>query len=141
MGRTSNMEQTLGFVTIRTLAFSASCCSLRLRCPGNLTSATVFGKRFVFIHSYELALEIFEKNGNIFSDRPRLQMMRMMGWEVTPMLMQPGASFKESRKMMYTEFGTNSVVHKLSIYEEESAKRLVKMLISSPDEFYKHVEL
>lgn len=43
--------------------------------PGDLVYIENFGTRFLFVNSYEAAVELFEKRGNIYSSRPTVPMI------------------------------------------------------------------
>ena len=43
--------------------------------PGDLVYIENFGTRFLFVNSYEVAVELFEKRGNMYSSRPTVPMI------------------------------------------------------------------
>ena len=42
---------------------------------GDLVSVEMFGTRYLFLNSYEAAIDLLEKRGNIYSGRPKAAML------------------------------------------------------------------
>lgn len=42
---------------------------------GDLVSVEIFGTRYLFLNSYEAAIDLLEKRGNIYSGRPKAAML------------------------------------------------------------------
>ncbi|KAK0460211.1 cytochrome P450, partial [Desarmillaria tabescens] len=106
---------------------------------GDICSATVLGQTFVILNSYEIAVDLLDKRGSIYSERPHLTMGGdMVGWKSVPGLLPNGAVLRRQRKLMHSIFGTN-VVGQLHTVQETTALRLLRDLMNTPDKFDDHI--
>ncbi|KAK0201382.1 cytochrome P450 [Desarmillaria ectypa] len=106
---------------------------------GNVCSATVFGQTFVILNSYETAVELLDKRGSVYSERPHLTMGGdMVGWKSTLGLLPNRSVLRRQRKLMHSVFGAH-VVGRLHKVQEIAARRLVMDLMDTPDKFDDHI--
>ncbi|PBK60874.1 cytochrome P450, partial [Armillaria solidipes] len=76
---------------------------------GHIASVSVLGRRIVVINSAQTAIDILDKKGAIYSDRPIVAMGReLVGWKNAFVLMPYGSRFRVSRRRVHQIFGTNT---------------------------------
>lgn len=108
----------------------------------DIVSATVFGKTIVVINTYEKAVEMLDKKGTIYSDRPRIPMAgELMGCKLSMGIMPYGRRLRSSRKMVYQELGSNHAIRAFFPHEERMARRFARRLLEAPTYFSEHITL
>ena len=109
---------------------------------GPISSITVLGQPFIIINSAEIALELLRDRANTNSGRPGMVFSgKMVGWDRTVGMQQPGAEFKQHRKniaKVASSAGVLSVFDR--VQEEESAHFLINLL-KSPDDLFDHIRV
>lgn len=106
---------------------------------GDICSATVFGQTFVILNAFEAAVDLLDKRGSVYSERPLLTMGGdMVGWKSTVGLLPNGSVLRRQRKLLHSIFGAH-VVGKLRKVQEATALQLVGDLIDTPDKFDHHI--
>ncbi|KAK0452140.1 cytochrome P450 [Desarmillaria tabescens] len=99
----------------------------------DIVSATVFGMTIIIINTYEKAVEMLDKKGSIYSDRPRIPMAgELMGCKLSMGIMPYGRRLRSSRKMVYQELGSNHAIRAFFPHEE-------RMRGASRDAFWKRL--
>ena len=103
-------------------------------------SITVPGQRIVIINSYQIAVDLLEKRGAIYSDRPSLVSADIIGYSgITPALAY-GEHFKEHRKMLSQTIGTRSHVDRLASLQIHEVRRFLGRLRKDPENFVEHIK-
>ncbi|KAK0185483.1 cytochrome P450 [Armillaria mellea] len=106
---------------------------------GDVCSATVFGQTFVILNSFETAVDLLDKRGSAYSERPHFTMGGdMVGWKSTLGLLPNGSVLRKQRKLMHSIFGAH-IVGKLHKVQEATALQLVRNLMDTPDKFDHHI--
>ncbi|KAK0438648.1 cytochrome P450 [Armillaria borealis] len=106
---------------------------------GDVCSATVFGQTFVILNSFETAVDLLDKRGSVYSERPHMTMGGdMVGWKSALGLLPNGSALRKQRKLMHSIFGAH-VVGKLYKAQETAALQLVRDFIDTPDKFDHHI--
>lgn len=107
---------------------------------GGLVSIRVPGQRIVIINSYRTAVDLLEKRGAIYSDRPSLVSADIIGYsELTPAVTY-GEHFKAHRKMLSQTIGTRSHVDRLAQLEIHEVRRFLCRLRKDPENFVEHMK-
>ncbi|TFY79512.1 hypothetical protein EWM64_g4497 [Hericium alpestre] len=105
---------------------------------GNIVRFTAFGVENIVINKFSSAIELLEKRGAIYSDRPRLVLVtEIIGWDAAMPGMQYGQQFRKHRKHSNALLNANAARGYTTIHEE-LASRLLSALASQPDKFYDH---
>ena len=104
-------------------------------------SINVFGQTTIIINSSSLAIELLEKKGAIYSDRPRVPVAgELMGWEYVIGLHRYNSRLKHLRKLLAQAIGTRSSLAALTHHQESNEVRgFLYRLMTSPETLAKHV--
>jgi len=102
---------------------------------GDITYLHVFGQGLVFINKYEVAVELLEKRGAIYSDKPGLVMAGdLCGCENMVAFTRYGDKSRRQRKLMNMALGVNSVKRYNPLLETE-AHDLLKRFLQNPADY------
>jgi hypothetical protein len=101
----------------------------------------VFGQRIVIINSAEVATDLLDRRGAIYSSRPVLQMGgEMVGWKETFILLRYGERLRNSRRLAHQLFGTQKTVKQFhSVMDREGQKYLARV-VKNPDRFLEYIQ-
>ncbi|KAF5315269.1 hypothetical protein D9619_007193 [Psilocybe cf. subviscida] len=106
---------------------------------GPIVHLRVYGQHSIILSSVEHCIEVFEKRSNLYSDRPRLTMINLMGWDFAASLLPYGSQWRKQRRLFQQAFKR---VSSLS-YRSEQTRKVNDMLydlLMSPDDFRNHVK-
>ncbi|KAG5634710.1 hypothetical protein H0H81_001036 [Sphagnurus paluster] len=98
---------------------------------GGILSVKLLGRPMIIVNSAEVMGEL-DKQGAIYSDRPRLEMGgELMGYSKTLVLIPYGQRFRTYRKYFSRHFGTPSSLDRhLSLVEHETRRFLKRTLLN-----------
>ncbi|TFY81396.1 hypothetical protein EWM64_g2623 [Hericium alpestre] len=106
---------------------------------GDIVRFTVFGVESILISKFSTAIELLEKRGAIYSDRPHMVLENeILGWDAAMPTMRYGAQFRKHRKLSNALLNPNAARGYIAIHEEVSL-RLLSAFASQPDKFYDHI--
>ncbi|KAF7360792.1 Cytochrome P450 [Mycena venus] len=100
---------------------------------GGIMSVTLLGQPFVILNDPAMATEILDKRGNLYADRPTLEMAHMSGWD--RVLGGTRYGDKEYRWLIGKVIGTKGSVVKFNAVEEYQANMLLKRVLEDPRGF------
>lgn len=107
---------------------------------GNLVSISVFGQHMIIVNSVESAIDMLEKKGAIYSERPTIQMGgEMIGWKNSLALLPYGDRLKKHRRLFHQSIGSNTSLSQFYPVEEAEAHKFLKRLLISPHDLAKHI--
>lgn len=107
---------------------------------GDLVYLKVFGKSILIVNSYELAHELFDKRGSIYSDRmvtPMLHDLTHFGY--TALLTMPYSEKVTRQRAIIHDFISAKKVPKHWDMLEETARTFLCNLHLDPDNLYGHI--
>lgn len=102
-------------------------------------SIDVFGQRMVIVNSAEVAVDMLDKKGSIYSDRPVIPMGELVGWKNTLVLLPYGARFRSFRRMAHQLFGNQATMKQFHPEEEKETRRFLKRLLIKPSDLGEHI--
>ncbi|KAL5478389.1 hypothetical protein ACEPAI_2573 [Sanghuangporus weigelae] len=103
---------------------------------GPIIYLNIFGTSYIFLNSYEAAVELFEKRGAKYSSRPRMVMMELEGWSSwLPVVMPYGDMVRRSRQLFHRFLGPSAVGDYYEL-QEQSTQRMLKRLLKTPDKYF-----
>ncbi|KAK7029404.1 hypothetical protein VNI00_014658 [Paramarasmius palmivorus] len=105
---------------------------------GPLISVTVFNTSVVIINSYKKAIEILDKKSPIYSSRPHLPMVDLMGWSDSLGFLPYGARLRQTRKIFHQELGKASGIHSFYPQEESQARKFIRLCLKNPEQLREH---
>ncbi|GJJ11057.1 hypothetical protein Clacol_005288 [Clathrus columnatus] len=106
---------------------------------GDLFYLSMPGASLLFVNSYELAKELFDKRGSIYSDRYQSTVMNeFLKLDWTIVLQQYGEKWRRDRTYFHQFFNQTAV----ETYQEvhiKHTKVLLKRLYQSPEDYRRHL--
>ncbi|KAG6841199.1 hypothetical protein C0991_000996, partial [Blastosporella zonata] len=78
---------------------------------GNIVHLRNYNEHIVIVNTLEDAIALFEKRSRVYSDRPAVLMIEMMGWDFNTALVQYGDKWRRHRKLFQQNF-TKAMVQK-----------------------------
>ncbi|KAH8100126.1 cytochrome P450 [Cristinia sonorae] len=107
---------------------------------GDLIYFSGLGNSVLSINSYKVANDLLDKRGAIYSDRPRLPMVKeLFGWAWNLIIMSYSEGFAEHRKLVQQSFQPQIVTSYRPVVVREVGV-LLKNLMTKPDDFYDHLK-
>ncbi|KAI0768442.1 cytochrome P450 [Irpex lacteus] len=106
---------------------------------GDVLSLKLPGKTLIILNSEKAALDLLERRGAIYSDRPRFPFYDVLGWADTIIFSAYGPFHTRQRKMYQDALGKN-VVSEYRGIQERAANVLIKSLTDAPEDFDRHVQ-
>ncbi|THH07084.1 hypothetical protein EW145_g3633 [Phellinidium pouzarii] len=101
---------------------------------GDLVFVKNLVRPYIFINSYDAAVELFEKRGNNYSSRPQNTLIELEGWSQLPSQMAYGDEHRKSRQFLNRFFGPSSVTDFCEL-QTKVAHKLLFGLLTEPDRF------
>ncbi|SJL03002.1 related to cytochrome P450 CYP2 subfamily [Armillaria ostoyae] len=106
----------------------------------DIVSVSVLGRRTVVINSVQTAIDILDKKGAIYSDRPMVAMGgELVGWNNSFGLMPYGPRFRDSRRRVHQIFGTNTSFKQFLPAVELEARRFLKRISAKPEDLFRDI--
>ncbi|KAJ6530989.1 cytochrome P450 [Mycena vulgaris] len=102
---------------------------------GGIMSITLLGQPFIIVNDPDIATEILDKRGNMYADRPTLEMANMSGWDRALSSARYGPQFKEYRKLIGKVIGTRGSMVKFYPVEDYQANMFLKRVLENPAAF------
>ncbi|PHH79158.1 hypothetical protein CDD80_5525 [Ophiocordyceps camponoti-rufipedis] len=97
----------------------------------DILSLRVLGKPIIVLNSARAAIDLLVKRGDNYSDRPRLLLYEIMGWDRTMSFMRHGARLRKHRRSVHASFQKSSIVRYQGFQEREAAL-VVRALLDRP---------
>ncbi|KAJ6508849.1 cytochrome P450 [Mycena sanguinolenta] len=106
---------------------------------GDLVHASALGQHIIMVNSVKTAFELFEKRSHIYSDRPAITMVELIGWDFNIGLMPLGDKWRKRRRMIQQHF-RRDVSRTYRPIQRKKVYLLLQGLLSSPEEFREHLK-
>ena len=107
--------------------------------PGDVVSITVFGQRLVILNTIRASLDLLEKRGAQYSDRPVLHMCgTRMGWDQILMLAPCNDHFRAMRRVLHRYLGGRGQLDRIRPYHaliEAEVRRSLAWTLGAPEDF------
>ncbi|KAJ7033902.1 putative monooxygenase [Mycena alexandri] len=106
---------------------------------GDIVYLEAFGKPLVLLNSSKVAKDLLEQRSAIYSDRPRLEMASLSGFDKVFVLSSPNDSWRLQRKIMTQDLSPR-MMPRYHAFQEAEARLLAKNLIEHPGHLESHVK-
>lgn len=107
---------------------------------GDIVSVCIFGQQMIIVNSAEIATDMLEKKGSIYSDRPVMEMGgEMVGWKNTLVLITYGDRFRRYRKLFHKLIGNSTSMSQFYPTEEVETHKFLKHLLYTPQDLVTHI--
>jgi len=103
---------------------------------GDLVHASTLGQHILIVNSVKTANELFEKRSHIYSDRPVVAMVELMGWDFNVGFMSVGDRWRQHRRMLQQHFRRDKSLSYRPV-QMEKVHQLLQGLLSTPQDFRK----
>ncbi|KAK7048377.1 O-methylsterigmatocystin oxidoreductase [Favolaschia claudopus] len=106
---------------------------------GELVHASALGQHIVIVNSVKTANELFEKRSHIYSDRPVVTMIELLGWDFNVGLMQMGDRWRQHRRLFQQHF-RRDIVRTYGAIQMIKIHQFLQQLLSDPQDFREHLK-
>ncbi|KAF7342885.1 hypothetical protein MSAN_02004900 [Mycena sanguinolenta] len=103
---------------------------------GPVMHLKVLGRSMIILDSYQAALDLLDKKGLIYSDRPKFTLYELLGWTPDLVLLPYGTKAQSIQRHMHQSYLSRQKVGDFKLMQTEEARRLVLTLMESPPEQY-----
>ncbi|KAF8216822.1 cytochrome P450 [Mycena galopus ATCC 62051] len=106
---------------------------------GDVVHAEVFGNHILIVNSFKAAMELLEKRALIYSDRPSIPMIPLMGWDFSIAFMPYAEKWRQYRKLFDQHFRRTAIpVH--HPVQLRKIQDFLRGLLSTPEDFVAHTK-
>ncbi|KAJ7670072.1 cytochrome P450 [Mycena polygramma] len=102
---------------------------------GDVMRLEVLGQVMIILDSYEAAVDLLDKRGLIYSDRPAFTLYQLFGWEAALAFLPYGKQFTRHRAMHQAYLGRHKAEDFKSIQTQEARSFVHNVIKSSPDKY------
>ncbi|KAF7346529.1 hypothetical protein MSAN_01881000 [Mycena sanguinolenta] len=106
---------------------------------GDIMHAQVFGQHILILNSVKAATELLEKRAAIYSDRPRIPMISLTGWDFSFSVIPYSDKWRERRRLFHQYFRRDVIPACHPVYLRK-IRDLLRGLLSTPDDFATHTK-
>ncbi|KAF7348421.1 O-methylsterigmatocystin oxidoreductase [Mycena sanguinolenta] len=106
---------------------------------GDVVHAQVFGQHILILNSIKAATELLEKRAIIYSDRSRIPIVSLMGWDFSFVLIPYSDKWRERRRLFHQHFRRDAIPGYHPVYFRK-IRDLLRDLLSTPEQFATHTK-
>ncbi|EJD01786.1 cytochrome P450 [Fomitiporia mediterranea MF3/22] len=99
---------------------------------GPMVQVKSFGETYIFVNSYQAAVDLFDKRGSTYSSRPRNVMIDLQGWGWFVALMPYGDELRRARQLLH-RFLQPVIMCEYTELQTQATSRMLRRLLTSPD--------
>lgn len=114
--------------------------SLIIRPIGDIASCSMYGRTVIVIGCAKIAVDLLDKRGIKYADRPRSVMAgELAGWGKIMLLCNYTDRLRTQRKWIAHDLGSHAVVAKLHKMIELETRRTLRSVLEDPDGLQSHL--
>ncbi|KAJ7928082.1 cytochrome P450 [Mycena leptocephala] len=106
---------------------------------GEVVHAQVFRDHLLIVNSVKAATELFERRARIYSDRPSIPMIPLMGWDFNFTFMSHTDKWRQYRRLFHQHFRRDAI-SKYRPIQLKKVHDLLRGLLSTPEDFVAHTK-
>jgi hypothetical protein len=106
---------------------------------GDIVYLSILNKNVVIVNSAQMAIDMQDSKGSIYSDRHLAPMMKLTGWSNLVSFANPGSFFRQQRGYMHKLFGTPAALSEQHNIIEGETHRFLQHVLFSPDDLADYV--
>jgi hypothetical protein len=107
---------------------------------GDISHVEVLGQHIIVLNSVKSVMDMLDKKGAVYSDRPVLPMAgELVGWKHILGLLPYGDRFHQSRKSMHQIIGSRAALEVYHPIEEIETRRFLKRVSLNPEQLQAHI--
>ncbi|KAI6122286.1 cytochrome P450 [Pisolithus croceorrhizus] len=104
---------------------------------GDLTYSQVLGKEYIIINSEKVAHELLDQRSSIYSDRPRVPSVELLGLGFTTPMLPYGEEWRQHRKALHLVLNKKESL-KYGTMQLQRAHGLLANLLTTPQNYEDH---
>jgi hypothetical protein len=101
----------------------------------------VLGRHVIVINSAQMAIDMMETKGSIYSNREVTPMLKLSSWSDVVPFAQPESFHKQQRAYMHKLLGTQVALSRHYGIIEGESRRFLRQLLSSSDDLANRIRL
>ncbi|KAF8899433.1 cytochrome P450 [Infundibulicybe gibba] len=106
---------------------------------GDLIHIHIFGRHIMVANSAKVTADLLQKRSRIYSDRPQVEMLDVMGWGFDMAFMHyDDPRFRKHRRLFSHRFGPQGALS-FQPTQESQAQHLLRNLLDTPEMFASHL--
>ncbi|KAF7348850.1 Cytochrome P450 [Mycena venus] len=105
---------------------------------GPVMHLKILGRSMIILDTYQVAVDLLDKRGLIYSDRPKFTLYELLGWKPSLTFLQYGKQFNIQRQMHQTYLSRHKA-EDFKAMQTQEARTLVRNLLESTPERYEKV--
>ncbi|KAJ3492518.1 hypothetical protein NLJ89_g11218 [Agrocybe chaxingu] len=102
-----------------------------------IVHASALGSHVFVVNDLDVADELFERRANIYSNRPHISMVDILGWGWNTALLPYGQTWRDHRKVAQQNFNKNAAKAYQPI-QVRKVRRMLQGLLDAPDKSAAH---
>ncbi|KAL4064159.1 cytochrome P450 [Scleroderma yunnanense] len=107
---------------------------------GDIIHVRVPGKHIIVLNSPRLAIDMLDRKGSKYSDRPSVPMAgELVGGKLMSVFLPYGHRFRESRKLFQRAMGTRVAVEAYNSIEKVETRKFLQRVCENPEELSAHI--
>ncbi|KAG1737603.1 cytochrome P450 [Suillus lakei] len=107
---------------------------------GAISHVEVLGQHIIVLNSVKSAMDMLDKKGTVYSDRPVLPMgSELVGWKDSLGLLPYGDRFRQYRKNIHRIMGNRAALDVYHPVEEIETRRFLKRVLEKPEQLQTHI--
>lgn len=107
---------------------------------GEIFHLSALGQHIVVLNTEEAAYELFTRRSAIYSDRPQLALVDLMGWDISVAFMKYGERWRSHRRL-FQQVLNPRVVADFQQIQTENINKYLGRLLNDPDHFSEQLEI
>ncbi|KAJ7343716.1 cytochrome P450 [Mycena albidolilacea] len=105
---------------------------------GAVMHLKVLGRSMIILDTYQAAVDLLDKRGLIYSDRPKFTLYELLGWDPSLTFLQYGKKHYNTQRQMHQSYLSRHKAEEFKPMQTQEARTLVRNLIeASPDKYEK----
>jgi hypothetical protein len=108
---------------------------------GDIISLSIFGQTIIILNSADIALEMLDNKGSLYSDRQTTPMIQLTGWADAPVFLSTGKSHRQHRAYMHKLLGTPIGLSRFHGLIETENHNFLRRVLNSPQDLADHIRL
>ncbi|EJD46775.1 cytochrome P450 [Auricularia subglabra TFB-10046 SS5] len=105
---------------------------------GPIFRLKLFQRNVIVLSDLKIAIELLDKRGAIYSNRPKFYMSEMAGWEWDAANMMHGDEWRARRRLVHLKFYGNTISHLHGLIRRTTIE-FASNLLKTPDDFEHHI--
>ncbi|KAJ6466567.1 cytochrome P450 [Mycena vitilis] len=106
---------------------------------GEIVHASAFGDHLVILNSLKVATDLLDKRARIYSDRPSIAMIPLLGWDFSFGLMPYGEKWRQYRRLFHQHFRQDAALAYHPVQLRKIHDSLCSLL-NTPEDFSAHMK-